>query len=160
MNDQHKSLENQSGKKPASDSPPDSSTSSEATEVERIEVSAEALEKEGKKGQLVSLEASFSGPLPHPGMLQKYDDVLPGSAERIMSRAEANVTHFREGRKIGQYGGIVIACLAVLGASAVAFFSDSWYISLSAVLIAAVGVGGPTSAQSLVERFPKRSGSD
>ncbi len=34
------------------------------------------------------VEASFSGPLPDPATLQAYDMVLPGLAERIVSRWE------------------------------------------------------------------------
>ena len=35
----------------------------------------------------------FSGPIPPPEVLQKYDEVLPGLAERIMKQAEAQTAH-------------------------------------------------------------------
>ncbi len=43
-----------------------------------------------------TLEAQFSaliGPLPHPAILQGYEDVLPGAAERIIALAEKQSAH-------------------------------------------------------------------
>lgn len=36
---------------------------------------------------------TFSGPLPPPEILQGYDDVLPGAAERIIAMAERQAAH-------------------------------------------------------------------
>jgi uncharacterized membrane protein len=41
-------------------------------------------------------EASYSGPLPPAEDLRKYDEVLPGAAERIMKMAEAQSGHRRD----------------------------------------------------------------
>lgn len=38
-------------------------------------------------------QESFSGPIPHPELLQKYDEVKPGFAERIISMAERQLDH-------------------------------------------------------------------
>ena len=38
-------------------------------------------------------EVSFSGPLPPPGVLESYEKVLPGSAERIFTMAEKQIEH-------------------------------------------------------------------
>jgi len=35
----------------------------------------------------------YSGPLPHPDMLIKYEDALPGSADRIIKMAELQSLH-------------------------------------------------------------------
>jgi uncharacterized membrane protein len=35
----------------------------------------------------------FSGPLPPPEMLRKYEDLLPGSADRVISMAERQSVH-------------------------------------------------------------------
>jgi uncharacterized membrane protein len=35
----------------------------------------------------------FSGPLPHPDILEQYDKVVPGAAERILSKFEAQTEH-------------------------------------------------------------------
>lgn len=36
---------------------------------------------------------SFQGPLPPPGMLRQYDEVAPGTAERIIAMAESEQRH-------------------------------------------------------------------
>ena len=37
--------------------------------------------------------AQFSGPIPPPDILAKYNDILPGLADRIMKQAEAKTIH-------------------------------------------------------------------
>ncbi|MDM0534830.1 DUF2335 domain-containing protein [Clostridium perfringens] len=39
------------------------------------------------------VKASFSGPLPHPGILRGYDEVCPGAADRIIKMAEDQMHH-------------------------------------------------------------------
>jgi len=39
------------------------------------------------------VESSFQGPLPPPQILQHYDEIVPGSAERIISLWESQVQH-------------------------------------------------------------------
>jgi len=48
-----------------------------------------------KKGKLISISASetFSGPLPHPRILKSYEEILPGSANRILKMAETQSGH-------------------------------------------------------------------
>jgi hypothetical protein len=36
---------------------------------------------------------SFQGPLPHPQILSQYDQIVPGSAERIISQWESQSRH-------------------------------------------------------------------
>lgn len=40
--------------------------------------------------QHVQLQHHYSGPLPHPETLAKYDQIVPGAAERIITMAEKN----------------------------------------------------------------------
>lgn len=35
----------------------------------------------------------YAGPLPHPNMLEKFEQILPGSADRILKQAEAQTEH-------------------------------------------------------------------
>ena len=60
------------------------------------------------------------GPLPDPETLRKYDDLLPGSAERIFAMAEREQRHLHESvrrvhvwtlarKQIGQVSGFLIA---------------------------------------------------
>ena len=41
----------------------------------------------------------FSGPLPPPGVLKAYDEIVPGAAERIITMAESQAKHRREMEK-------------------------------------------------------------
>jgi uncharacterized membrane protein len=43
--------------------------------------------------QLQRQQQQFTGPLPHPDILQGYEDVLPGVAERIVAMAERQAKH-------------------------------------------------------------------
>ncbi len=82
------------------------------------------LEKESSaKG--VFVHQSFSGPLPHPEVLKKFDEVVPGSAERIIKMAEGQFAHRVElekrvinsdiqQSKYGQILGFIIAIFGLL----------------------------------------------
>jgi len=48
---------------------------------------------------LVLEEKFFSGPLPHPEILRSYNDVIPGSGERIMKVFEKQQEHRMKGGK-------------------------------------------------------------
>lgn len=41
-------------------------------------------------------QQQFSGPVPHPQILQGYDQIIPGAAERILRMAEEDAEHQRE----------------------------------------------------------------
>jgi uncharacterized membrane protein len=45
--------------------------------------------------QIVSIVQSerFSGPIAHPKHLREYEEICPGSADRIISMAERNLSH-------------------------------------------------------------------
>lgn len=48
-----------------------------------------------QSGRLVRAEAAYfyQGPLPSPEQLQGYEDIVPGSAERIIGRLEGETSH-------------------------------------------------------------------
>lgn len=48
--------------------------------------------------QMVSLykEERFSGPIAHPKHLREYEEILPGSADRIVNMAESSLSHTQE----------------------------------------------------------------
>lgn len=69
---------------------------------------------------------SFSGPLPPPEILEKYNQVLPGGAERIVAMAEQQSKHRQHleltvvesnafVQKLGPILGFIIAMTAVVG---------------------------------------------
>lgn len=50
--------------------------------------------------KLAHIKAEFSGPVPHPSILQGYDNIIPGAAERILKMAEQDAAHQREIEKL------------------------------------------------------------
>jgi uncharacterized membrane protein len=50
---------------------------------------------QAQQGAIASINqsVSFSGPLPPPGLLAKYNEVIPNGAERIMAMAERQSAH-------------------------------------------------------------------
>jgi hypothetical protein len=69
----------------------------------------EALREPGAEAQLLSFTAAFagwwSGPYPPPELLRGYEDVLPGSANRIISMAEEQHCDTRSHEVSGLYEG-------------------------------------------------------
>lgn len=70
---------------------------------------------------------SFSGPLPPPQILDAYDEVVPGAAERILKLAESQAAHRQSlERKVVEsdiyksYAGLTAAFLIVLASFACA----------------------------------------
>ena len=73
-----------------------------------------------------SLEYTYSGPLPPPEVLKRFEEILPGSAERIFSQFEEQSAHrrFLEAKVIsagvisqhvGSVSGLIIGLLGVGG---------------------------------------------
>ncbi|MGY1488846.1 DUF2335 domain-containing protein [Methylobacillus pratensis] len=52
-----------------------------------------------QQDHLVAQHTSFEGPVPHPTILQGYEDILPGAAERILVMAENQSQHRIEQEK-------------------------------------------------------------
>ena len=79
-----------------------------------------------KKAILFQQESiAFSGPLPPPEVLKKFDEVVPGAAERIIKMAEGQFTHRVELEKKvinsdidnsrkGQLFGFIIAIIGLV----------------------------------------------
>lgn len=88
----------------------------------------------GPPSQQTSLTVSatkFSGPLPHPEILARYESILPGAADRIITMAEGEAKHVREMDRLtleavrthvhtGQYLGFSIGVLALATSLAMA----------------------------------------
>jgi len=75
---------------------------------------------------LVGVHQRFSGPLPPPAVLKQYDDVAPGSAERIIKKFESQTEHRIKLESIvvwtgsikelgGLVCGFIIAMTAIIG---------------------------------------------
>jgi uncharacterized membrane protein len=68
----------------------------------------------------------YSGPLPPPEALERYNQVLPGAAERIIAMAESQHSHRQElekhviksnvsAQKLGTILGFIVAMTVVVG---------------------------------------------
>ena len=71
--------------------------------------------------QHVQLQHHYSGPLPHPETVAKYDQIVPGAAERIITMAEKEMVHRHDTENAmtknairTTYLGITFAFLSVL----------------------------------------------
>jgi uncharacterized membrane protein len=76
--------------------------------------------------QIQTVARSFSGPLPPPEALARYNDVLPGAAERIVAMAEKQQEHRQmleknvvfansSSQTRGTYLGFIVAMSAIIG---------------------------------------------
>ena len=88
-------------------------------------------------GAILAVTRSFEGPLPPPNILAGYEDVLPGSAERILLMAEqesaarrvlvaslvsADVSRARWGLWVGAF----VAVVAIVAATVMALAGHAW----------------------------------
>lgn len=95
----------------------------------------------------------FYGPMPHPRHFRQYEEVLPGSAERLMSMAENAMDHntsmskrmaeaeIDDAKRGMRYGAFLFALL-IVSAFASLFVTDSELVPglfLGAAAIGAVG---------------------
>ncbi len=111
----------------------------------------------------IVLSAEFKGPLPPPGLLRQYEDVLPGSADRIFKMAEKALDHdISMGR-----AGATQATLGLMLASFIAVAAFAAAIVLVTLDQTAVGVGmilaETVTLAALFLRArssPKKNGSD
>lgn len=89
------------------------------------------------KDKAVLVSQSFSGPLPPPEILGRYEEVVPGSAERIIKMAEGQFSHRTElERKVidsdiqitknGQRFGFLIALAGLIVAAVVSIYGKQW----------------------------------
>lgn len=94
-------------------------------------------------------EERFSGPIAHPRHLREYEQILPGSADRIIRMAEGNLRHAQEMQckalqadiddaKAGRLYGF-IALISLIVAAAVTGWAGQKELSLSLVGVGALG---------------------
>ena len=110
----------------------------------------------------------FSGPLPHPQILDQYDKIVPGSAEKIITLWESQVRHRQElekkaiGSDIKQsyYGatlGFIIAMCAIGAGTFLAYIGrpTEGITAIISALVGLIGVYGWGSYQRRKERSIK-----
>lgn len=116
---------------------------------------AASANSQSKEAYLIAQEirSEFSGPLPHPEILARYEEILPGAATRIFEMAEEQALHRRYMEKnsltlagrdafLGIILGFIIALSGIIGGILIiAFNPDS---------VGAVISGSAISGSSLV----------
>lgn len=123
-------------------------------------------------GQVSLIRQEFAGPLPHPSVLAGYDDVVPGSAERILRMAEKQLEHrigtesllareqMRQATR-GQHYALFICSLALVIAAGLAFSGHEVTASiiggLDLIGLAAVFIAGKVFVRSSGEAAPEAS---
>jgi len=139
-------------------------------EAELRELPAEV----GHKVRSIVAQATFSGPIPHPSHLDKYESILPGSADRLISLAEKQSAHRqaiemklvdaeiddhkaeRTERRIGQWLGFGIGTFTVAAGAIVAGIGQPW----AGGFIGTAGVAGLVSVFVLGRRYREKTSDD
>jgi uncharacterized membrane protein len=106
-----------------------------------------------KATQLTAHAEFFSGPIPHPALLEEYERVCPGSCEKIFKMAMDEQSHrhsvdqktidFEERQiKRGQWFGFGIAIATLIAAVTIVLRGDS---TTHSIVGSFIGVGGLAS---------------
>ena len=100
----------------------------------------------------VTQTESFSGPLPHPEILVRYDQAFPGCAERIVAMTEAQSTHRRSiesavinanirNERVGQILSFVLFLVGLI-AGTFLLYNDKNTSGLIALVASLIGPAG------------------
>lgn len=115
-------------------------------DLDQIKAVIESLPEEQKLevlGKGTSISLSYSGPLPHPADLEKFERILPGAADRILGMAEREQA-LRESQSIDHFRGMRVqvhwAGVAAVGLVAVAGIAAWFGNELIALPLGLVGL--------------------
>lgn len=114
---------------------------------------ATVVQSVGKTAQLTAHAEFFSGPIPHPSLLEEYERVCPGSCDKIFKMAMDEQSHrhsvdqktidFEERQiKRGQWFGFGIAIATLIAAVTIVLRGDS---TTHSIVGSFIGVGGLAS---------------
>ena len=123
----------------------------------------QALIHQSQQSVITHAEMTYSGPLPHPKHLEKYEDVCPGAADRIIAMAEGqakhrqNMEHFviKANGRNSTLGVIIGGIVAVLAIGCGTHIIESGYITMFGSLSTLVGVfiyGKRANRKELIEK--------
>jgi uncharacterized membrane protein len=100
-----------------------------------------------------SVSESFSGPLPSPQLLERYDVIVPGAAERIIVMAEKQLEHRQDLERMvvasntqsqtqGLWLGFILAMVVVVSGAFLIYHGHDVYglAAIISALAALVGV--------------------
>lgn len=86
--------------------------------------------------EIMARKEEYSGPIPHPDHLEKYEKILSGSANRILGMAENQSTHRQnienklleaeiKYKNKGQNFGFIISIICIVGGIVMLFFGKN-----------------------------------
>ncbi|MCK9582157.1 MAG: DUF2335 domain-containing protein [Endomicrobiales bacterium] len=97
-------------------------------------------------------EQHYSGPLPPPAMLERYNQIVPGAAERILKMAESQSAHRQNLEKTvikfdtrNSTLGVICALLIALGGLFLAFYAIRMNHVKAGVIISTIDIVGLVS---------------
>lgn len=107
-------------------------------------------ENRGKAPTTLVASTSYSGPIPPASELRKYEDILPGSADRILQMAERQSSHRQEmesrmldasikSEKAGQRFGFCIF-IAVIIIGGILLWNEKDILGMSTLVTAVAGI--------------------
>ena len=117
----------------------------------------------GKRITAASVSSQWSGPLPPPESLNRFNQVIPNGAERIFKMAEAEQAHrvayetealratVVEAKR-GQILGATISIIAVFGALSSIWLGAHWAVSVALVGVPLMGL-----AKAIVDSRSRQS---
>lgn len=69
---------------------------------------------------MIAQASSYSGPIPPPDLLAKFDEIIPNGAERILKMAESQSKHRQCIEKWAVIGGTILSYFGVFCAACIA----------------------------------------
>lgn len=54
------------------------------------------IQAKNKKSEMLQIREEYHGPIPHPNILRQFEEILPGSADRILRLSEEEQKHRHE----------------------------------------------------------------
>lgn len=66
-------------------------------------------EEHNIQNQTAIIQEHFSGPLPHPDILEKYEQIVPKAAERILAMAERQADHRQKLERLESKSDVVLS---------------------------------------------------
>jgi hypothetical protein len=72
--------------------------------------------------EIIQHSEQFTGPIPHPEHMQKYQDIDQSFPDRILKMAESNLSHKQSVEKIVIYGQLFMGFLGWATPSGIAFY--------------------------------------
>lgn len=116
-----------------------------------VQTAQPAERQKQQRAALIAQMEQWSGPLPPPAVLEKFNQIVPGSAARILKMAEKEqqhrVSYEREGltatageARRGQYLGAAISGAAIVGAVVAAVMGAHASVPIALVGIPVLGI--------------------